>query len=99
MFITAGLSTMFVFFAIDFSDKTTTMPPQLFWFAFGGYVYIQGAVLYVLRVPERCKPGAFDLCGASHQIFHVAVLCGSAIHFWQNYQLFQMRQTFECPIN
>jgi adiponectin receptor len=66
MFVTAGLSTIFVFFAIDFSDKTTTMTPQFFWFAFGGYVYIQGAVLYVLRVPERCKPGAFDLCGASH---------------------------------
>lgn len=33
---------------------------------FGGAIYIGGAVMYALRVPERCKPGHFDLCGASH---------------------------------
>jgi len=32
----------------------------------GGVFYIFGAVLYAMKVPERCSPGRFDLCGASH---------------------------------
>ncbi|XP_039141351.1 heptahelical transmembrane protein ADIPOR2-like [Dioscorea cayenensis subsp. rotundata] len=43
--------------------------------------YAAGAVVYVSRVPERWKPGAFDLAGHSHQIFHVFVLVGALIHF------------------
>jgi len=26
-------------------------------------IYLIGAVLYATKVPERCKPGAFDMCG------------------------------------
>ena len=45
----------------------------------GGFVYIGGALIYGFRIPERCFPYRFDLVGASHQIFHVAVLGGFAI--------------------
>lgn len=90
-----GLSTMIVF-TFGYGEYHIDVP--LFWYALGGYVYIQGAVLYVLRVPERCKPGRFDLCGASHQLFHLAVLMGCGIHFWQNCLLFKERETFECPV-
>jgi adiponectin receptor len=44
--------------------------------------------MYATGVPERFKPGMFDLLGASHQIFHVCiVLCftmfhASNIHLW-----------------
>ncbi|KAJ0989846.1 hypothetical protein J5N97_008202 [Dioscorea zingiberensis] len=43
--------------------------------------YAAGATVYVSRVPERWKPGAFDLAGHSHQIFHVFVLIGALIHY------------------
>jgi adiponectin receptor len=33
------------------------------------------------RFPERLKPGAFDIWGSSHQIFHVLVLLAAASHF------------------
>lgn len=32
----------------------------------GGLIYALGAILYITKVPERCKPGAFDICGHSH---------------------------------
>ncbi|XP_039164130.1 heptahelical transmembrane protein 1-like isoform X2 [Eucalyptus grandis] len=36
--------------------------------------YIAGTFFYVSRIPERLKPGWFDLAGHSHQIFHVFVI-------------------------
>nr|VDC90971.1 unnamed protein product [Brassica oleracea] len=45
-----------------------------------GISYAAGAVFYVSRVPERLKPGAFDIAGHSHQIFHVFVVLGALVH-------------------
>ncbi|KAF3573432.1 hypothetical protein F2Q69_00062724 [Brassica cretica] len=45
-----------------------------------GLSYAVGAVFYVSRVPERWKPGAFDIAGHSHQIFHVFVVLGALVH-------------------
>ncbi|CAN8314912.1 unnamed protein product [Cochlearia groenlandica] len=45
-----------------------------------GVSYALGAVFYVSRVPERWKPGKFDIAGHSHQIFHVFVVLGSLVH-------------------
>lgn len=45
-----------------------------------GIFYLVGATVYAARVPERWWPGRFDLVGASHQWFHVLVLCGAAAH-------------------
>lgn len=43
-------------------------------------LYATGAIFYVTRVPERWKPGAFDITGHSHQIFHVFVVLGALAH-------------------
>jgi adiponectin receptor len=32
------------------------------------------------RLPERLSPGTFDIWGASHQIFHVAILSALCSH-------------------
>jgi adiponectin receptor len=45
-----------------------------------GALYLGGALLYGLRIPERWAPGAFDLFGASHQLFHIAVFAAAAVH-------------------
>ncbi|KAJ8528134.1 hypothetical protein K7X08_021826 [Anisodus acutangulus] len=45
-----------------------------------GLLYAAGAVFYVTRFPERWKPGAFDLVGHSHQIFHVLVVAAAFAH-------------------
>ncbi len=33
------------------------------------------------RIPERLNPGAFDVWGSSHQIFHIIVVFGAILHF------------------
>ncbi|XP_051132027.1 heptahelical transmembrane protein 2 [Andrographis paniculata] len=45
-----------------------------------GLLYGIGAVFYVTRIPERWKPGAFDIVGHSHQIFHVFVVAAALVH-------------------
>ncbi|PIN08244.1 hypothetical protein CDL12_19201 [Handroanthus impetiginosus] len=45
-----------------------------------GVLYGVGAVFYVTRIPERWKPGAFDIVGHSHQIFHVFVVVAALAH-------------------
>ena len=62
----------------------------------GGAFYIGGAILYGKHFPECTAPGKYDLFGTSHQIFHVCVLFGAAIHFYSNLLLYESRQTFTC---
>lgn len=50
------------------------------WMVLQGALYILGAGLYAARIPERFRPGAFDIWGASHQIFHVLVLVAAMAH-------------------
>jgi adiponectin receptor len=33
-----------------------------------------------MRIPERYRPGKFDLVGQSHQIFHVLVVVATGLH-------------------
>ena len=66
-------------------------------YAIGGAVYIIGAVIYVIRYPECLRPGHYDLCGASHQIFHFCVLAACVIHYTQNYRAYIQKQSMVCP--
>ncbi|KAL8236980.1 hypothetical protein R6Q59_018061 [Mikania micrantha] len=43
--------------------------------------YLTGTMFYVTRIPERWKPGCFDLAGHSHQIFHCFVIMGAMAHY------------------
>lgn len=54
---------------------------SLAWLFLMGSLYIVGAVLYALRIPERFFPGKFDIWLHSHQIFHMFVISGALVHF------------------
>lgn len=43
--------------------------------------YLIGTMFYICRIPERWKPGWFDLAGHSHQIFHCFVIMGALAHY------------------
>ncbi|KAI5079951.1 hypothetical protein GOP47_0005430 [Adiantum capillus-veneris] len=43
--------------------------------------YCIGTVIYMIRVPERWKPGHFDLGGHSHNLFHILVIGGAYFHY------------------
>ena len=61
-------------------------------YLFGGVLYIGGACFFIARFPERCFPAKFDLIGASHQIFHVAVVAGCYTHVNEAFNLFIWRK-------
>nr|KYP62977.1 ADIPOR-like receptor CG5315 family [Cajanus cajan] len=55
-------------------------------------LYATGAVFYVTRIPERWKPGAFDIAGHSHQIFHFFVVLGALAHTLATLQVMEFRR-------
>lgn len=61
-------------------------------YALGGIIYILGAAMYVIRVPERFLPGRFDIFGHSHQFLHFAVVIACMIHYNEAVELYHMRQ-------
>ena len=90
MYIILGISTASMFIMFAFMHPYITPHSGLI-YALGGYIYIQGAVIYMIRCPERCAPGKFDFCGASHQIFHFCVLGAAILHYSENYKIFRSR--------
>jgi len=52
-------------------------------------VYVSGAIIYASQVPEKWWPGLFDYAGASHNIWHVAVLGGILFHYTAMMEFFQ----------
>ncbi|XP_078430794.1 heptahelical transmembrane protein 4-like [Wolffia australiana] len=43
--------------------------------------YGVGVVIYATRIPERWRPGKFDLVGHSHQLFHLFVIAGAYVQY------------------
>ncbi|KAK8108950.1 hypothetical protein PG984_014751 [Apiospora sp. TS-2023a] len=58
------------------------------------------SVLKQVRLTEAWKPGAFDIWGHSHQIFHVGMAIGLTVHFMAfvkaSHQFYAMKQG-QCP--
>ena len=84
LFLIFGISSGFSVIHMSFFGNTIIGYVKgvkiLFW-SIGGVSYIIGAILYILRFPEKVFPGKFDYFGASHQIFHVLVFVGAFSHF------------------
>lgn len=58
--------------------------------------YAVGAAIYVTRFPECCRIGHHDRFFASHQLMHVAVVAGLAIHLAFCFYLARLRIQFGC---
>lgn len=61
-----------------------------------GTFYSVGALIYASRVPERWKPGKFDIAGHSHQLFHVLVVAGAYTHYCAGLIYLQWRDSKGC---
>jgi adiponectin receptor len=64
-------------------------------------VYLLGACMYASKIPECWFPGAFDYVGCSHNIWHVAVLCGILFHYTAMQDMFSqalLRAQFHCSV-
>lgn len=83
VFMTFGLSGIIpaIHFGVMEGWFNKVSQKSLGWLILMGVLYIFGAMLYALRVPERWFPGKFDIWFHSHQIFHVFVLGGALVHY------------------
>ena len=76
----AGIPVIHMAFFGNYINGYVKGVKLLFWYI-GGASYVTGALLYIMRFPEKYFPGKFDYFGASHQIFHVLVFVGAFSHF------------------
>ncbi|KAF2310588.1 hypothetical protein GH714_015051 [Hevea brasiliensis] len=58
--------------------------------------YLTGTGFYISRIPERLKPGWFDLACHSHQIFHVFVVLGALAHYGATLVFLEYRDRVGC---
>lgn len=82
MFVAFGLSGVIPLIASLYlfgRDNTWARLSQNWLLAEAG-LYISGAAIYALRVPECFAPGKYDYFGHSHQIFHVLVVLAAICH-------------------
>ncbi|KAH9625144.1 hypothetical protein KSS87_022405 [Heliosperma pusillum] len=61
-----------------------------------GFFYGLGALIYAARVPERWRPGKFDIAGHSHQIFHILVIAGAYTHYHAGLIYLKWRDSHGC---
>jgi adiponectin receptor len=95
LFVAMGLAAGAPFYSMHYFDEADLLPNRtdyFFHYFFGGAIYILGAVILVLKVPERFFAVKFDLIGASHNIWHLAVLSGCAWHFASAVRMYVERQ-------
>jgi adiponectin receptor len=95
MFVGMGLSAVFpVLHGLQmFGFDQMTRQIGLGWLLLQGFLYILGATIYAARVPERLRPGKFDILGSSHQIFHVLVVCAAVAHLTGLLKAFDYRHS------
>lgn len=51
------------------------------WLLLMAALYIGGALLYAMRIPEKWFPGYCDIWFQSHQIFHICVVAAAFVHY------------------
>ncbi|XP_033108764.1 adiponectin receptor protein-like isoform X2 [Anneissia japonica] len=83
VFITLGLSALIpaIHYVVLNGFAKAIEGGSLQWMVLMGALYIGGAVLYAVRVPERLFPGKCDIWFQSHQIFHVMVIAAAFVHY------------------
>eukprot|EP00347_Sterkiella_histriomuscorum_P005178 403357598 len=98
LFVICGLLSVVPIYHIEFlTHKSYIHDFHTSPWLLGGVLYILGAVLYMLKFPERLKPGLFDYFGGSHQLFHLLIVSAALVHYWASIQCFHDRQIFQCP--
>jgi len=63
-----------------------------------GATYLIGAAVYATRIPERWKPGTFDLAFHSHNLFHLCVVIAAYIHYEATIVFIRWRDADQCPM-
>lgn len=99
MFVLCGLLAVFMFnFIVFYMEQRHIGQFSAFPWAFGGALYILGAIIYMLKIPEKCRPHKHDFVGSSHQIFHFFIIVAVLVHYNASINMFHNRQLYQCPV-
>jgi predicted membrane channel-forming protein YqfA (hemolysin III family) len=64
-----------------------------------GCAYLLGTVIYVTHFPEVIRPGRFDNCCSSHQLWHLSILAAAYILWLGLRDYVHWRLMTPCPAN
>ncbi|KAF0682788.1 Aste57867_25087 [Aphanomyces stellatus] len=62
------------------------------------FLYLLGATFYGTRFPECFFPGAFDVWGHSHQLWHICVVIAALIHYGNAMTHYEWRLQTGCAV-
>jgi len=94
----AGLPILhLVYLSATMSDNTAlNFTTSLPYYMAMGISYLGGLTVYATKCPERYSPGKYDICGHSHQIWHVCVLLGIIFTYIGAFDNYYTRMDFPC---
>ena len=97
-YLVAGYSTAPALLYLAYFIQEDQTPPISVWpWLGGGILYAIGAILYMIKFPEKYFRGIFDIFGSSHHLFHFFVLAAAFLQFWGSIRCFHERQLYTCP--
>lgn len=73
--------------------------PSMFYYTVMGICYLGGLYIFTIKWPETRDPGRYDLCGASHQIWHFSILVAIIFTYVGSIINYHTRVENKCPIN
>jgi adiponectin receptor len=62
------------------------------------YTSLRFSKLFVIQLPRAKQPGRYNICGHSHQIWHVMVVLGIIFTYFGVMENFEMRKGSVCPV-
>ena len=64
-----------------------------------GFAYMVGVAIYVSHFPDVYRPGSFDICCSSHQLWHVCILIAAYMLYkgLREHMLYRIAST--CPMH
>ncbi len=83
--------------AVFGTDDTFSFVNSVPYIAAVGASYLFGLYVYTVQCPERHAPGKFDVCGHSHQIWHLLVVSGIFFTYLLALTNFEERKLNVCP--
>ncbi|KAK3373164.1 hemolysin-III related-domain-containing protein [Lasiosphaeria ovina] len=81
-FVATGLSAFapIIHAAVIFPYAQLDQQAGLRYYYLEGVLLLVGTFHYMSHLPEAWRPGAFDIWGSSHQVFHVLVVLSALVH-------------------
>lgn len=52
---------------------------ELIYFSISTFTFLVALLIFAFRIPEKCKPGFYDIVFHSHQLFHILTVLGSFV--------------------